>query len=181
MVIMNDLEQPLLSYYVIYFEKFRNVMQRTEKEALSWYDQWMWLPDIIPMRNVDGKVKWPQGRQKQTWLNLIKSALLEININPENVILFWWSFIDWNSRTYAYPKPRRVCVISQSLASQITNFWWIPDSRVYKWRLTDQSHQRLLVEPIRVCGEIRPEIIQIKGLSSFKALYMSKWSCKYNI
>ncbi len=36
MVIMNDLECPLLSYYVIYYEKFKKiVMQQTEKEALS--------------------------------------------------------------------------------------------------------------------------------------------------
>ncbi len=34
MVIMNDLEWPMLSYYVIYYEKFRKVMKRTEKEAL---------------------------------------------------------------------------------------------------------------------------------------------------
>ncbi len=31
MVIMNDLEWPMLSYYVIYYEK--KVMQRTKKEA----------------------------------------------------------------------------------------------------------------------------------------------------
>ncbi len=38
MVIMNDLEWPLLSYYVIYYEKFKKVMQRTEKEALiQWH------------------------------------------------------------------------------------------------------------------------------------------------
>ncbi len=35
MVIMDDLEWPMLSYYVIYYEKFRKVMQQTEKEALS--------------------------------------------------------------------------------------------------------------------------------------------------
>ncbi len=34
MVIMNDSEQPMFSYYVIYSEIFRKVMQRTEKEAL---------------------------------------------------------------------------------------------------------------------------------------------------
>ncbi len=34
MVIMNNLEWPMLSYYVIYGEKFKNVMQGTEKEAL---------------------------------------------------------------------------------------------------------------------------------------------------
>ncbi len=34
MVIMNDLEWPMLSYYVILYEKFRNVMQKTEKVAL---------------------------------------------------------------------------------------------------------------------------------------------------
>ncbi len=35
MVIMNDLEQPMLSYYVIYFEKFRKIMQWTERKALT--------------------------------------------------------------------------------------------------------------------------------------------------
>ncbi len=38
MVIMNDLEWPewpMLSYYVIYYEKFRKVMQRTEIVAFS--------------------------------------------------------------------------------------------------------------------------------------------------
>ncbi len=35
MVIMNDLEWPILSYYVIYYEKLKNVMQWIEKEALS--------------------------------------------------------------------------------------------------------------------------------------------------
>ncbi len=34
MEIINDLECPVLSYYVIYYEKFRKVMQRTEKEVL---------------------------------------------------------------------------------------------------------------------------------------------------
>ncbi len=34
MMIMNDLEWSMLSYYVIEFEKFRNVMQQTEKVAL---------------------------------------------------------------------------------------------------------------------------------------------------
>ncbi len=34
MVIMNDLGWPILSYYVIYYEKFRKIMQWTEKEAL---------------------------------------------------------------------------------------------------------------------------------------------------
>ncbi len=33
MLIMNDLEWPMFSYYVIYYEMFRKVMQRTEKEA----------------------------------------------------------------------------------------------------------------------------------------------------
>ncbi len=34
MVIMNDLEWPMLSYYVIYYEKFRKIMKRTEKVPL---------------------------------------------------------------------------------------------------------------------------------------------------
>ncbi len=29
---MNDLEWLMFSYYVIYYEKFKNVMQQTEKE-----------------------------------------------------------------------------------------------------------------------------------------------------
>ncbi len=36
MVIMNDLEWPMLSYYVIYYETFRKVMQWTEKETLMY-------------------------------------------------------------------------------------------------------------------------------------------------
>ncbi len=32
---MNDLEQPMLSYYMIYSEKFKKVMQLTEKEVLN--------------------------------------------------------------------------------------------------------------------------------------------------
>ncbi len=35
MVIMNDLEWPILSYYVIYYETLRKVVQRTENEALK--------------------------------------------------------------------------------------------------------------------------------------------------
>ncbi len=50
MVIMNDLEWRMLTYYVIYYEKFRNVMQRTEKGTLilvcvsgmAIY-HWLWL------------------------------------------------------------------------------------------------------------------------------------------
>ncbi len=34
MVIMNDLEWPMLSYNVIYYETFRKVMKRTEKVTL---------------------------------------------------------------------------------------------------------------------------------------------------
>ncbi len=40
MVIMNDVEWPMISYCVIYYEKFRKVMQRTEKEALMTEVQW---------------------------------------------------------------------------------------------------------------------------------------------
>ncbi len=39
MVIMNDLEWPMLSYYVIYYEKLRKVMHRTDKVALTIYDE----------------------------------------------------------------------------------------------------------------------------------------------
>ncbi len=35
MVIMNDLGQPMLSYHVIYFEKFRKIMLWTETELLT--------------------------------------------------------------------------------------------------------------------------------------------------
>ncbi len=40
MVIMNDLKWPILSYYVIYYEKLRKVMQRTEKET-------KWISNIL--------------------------------------------------------------------------------------------------------------------------------------
>ncbi len=39
MVIVNDLEWPMLSYYVIYYEKFRKSMMQTEKVALIILDQ----------------------------------------------------------------------------------------------------------------------------------------------
>ncbi len=35
MVTTTDLEQPMLSYYVIYFEKLKKVMQQIENESLS--------------------------------------------------------------------------------------------------------------------------------------------------
>ncbi len=35
MVFMNDLEWSMLSYYVIYYDKFRKVVHRTEKESLQ--------------------------------------------------------------------------------------------------------------------------------------------------
>ncbi len=35
MVIMSELEWPMHSYYVMYYEMFRKVMQQTEKEALK--------------------------------------------------------------------------------------------------------------------------------------------------
>ncbi len=34
MVIMNDLEWAMLSYCIIYYEKFRKIMQRTKTVAL---------------------------------------------------------------------------------------------------------------------------------------------------
>ncbi len=48
-VIMNDLEWPNLSYYAIYYERFRKVMQQTEKVALMYlvkvfYKQYTHLP-----------------------------------------------------------------------------------------------------------------------------------------
>ncbi len=35
MVNMNDLEWAMLLYYVIYYDKFKKVMQQTEKETLK--------------------------------------------------------------------------------------------------------------------------------------------------
>ncbi len=63
MVIMNDLEWPMLSYYVIYYEKFRKVMQRTEKEALNmvWFDHvndWLYQQLLIPQTKHQ-RVTWP--------------------------------------------------------------------------------------------------------------------------
>ncbi len=42
MVIMNDLEWPYVSYYVIYYWKFKYIMQQTEKEALQNDNQEFW-------------------------------------------------------------------------------------------------------------------------------------------
>ncbi len=42
MVIMNDLDWPILSYYLIYYEK---VMQWTEKEALNV----VWFGDVLSL------------------------------------------------------------------------------------------------------------------------------------
>ncbi len=60
MVIMKDLEWPMLSYYVIYYEKFWKVMQQTEKIALTvgtpprmWVTcmraniDWLWPTDML--------------------------------------------------------------------------------------------------------------------------------------
>ncbi len=51
MVIMNDVEWSMLSYYVIYYEKLKKVMQRTEKEALVYCNviavlQRPWVLDV---------------------------------------------------------------------------------------------------------------------------------------
>ncbi len=43
MVIMNALEWSMLSYYVIYYEKFRKIMQWTEKEALITNSNHVWV------------------------------------------------------------------------------------------------------------------------------------------
>ncbi len=54
MVIMNDLEWPMLSYYVDYYKKFKEVMQWIEKEALIKYcakvnqsEIYVWLFDAF--------------------------------------------------------------------------------------------------------------------------------------
>ncbi len=47
---MNDLEQPMLSYYVIYFEKFRSEILRSEKDSLR-EDQYKLFSHII--------TRWP--------------------------------------------------------------------------------------------------------------------------
>ncbi len=41
-MIMNDIEWTMLSYYGIYYEKFKNVMQQTEKVALSLNNNHIW-------------------------------------------------------------------------------------------------------------------------------------------
>ncbi len=73
MVIMNNLEWPMISYYVIYYEKFRKVMQQTETEALVFneksYDEVLVITNL-PMR---------KNRREQLW----KSLFMKMQ-NPEH-------------------------------------------------------------------------------------------------
>ncbi len=50
MVVINVLEQPMLSYYVIYFEKFRKIIQQTEKEAVICLI-YMFISNMVEMDN----------------------------------------------------------------------------------------------------------------------------------
>ncbi len=53
MVIKNDLEWPMLSYYVIYYEKFRKVMQWTENVALNYVQNLLTIGKKCPFRWVE--------------------------------------------------------------------------------------------------------------------------------
>ncbi len=66
MVIMNDLEWQILSYYVIYYEKFRKVMQQTEKVALIY----VLLVDTRETTNIpDDYSRWPAMLELSLLLN----------------------------------------------------------------------------------------------------------------
>ncbi len=64
MVIMNDLEWSMLSYFDL-FENFRKIMQQTEKETLNTGDLIFWLTTIcvvglvpsVTSKNTSGLVK----------------------------------------------------------------------------------------------------------------------------
>ncbi len=45
-VVMNDLEWQMLSYYVIWYEKFRKVIQQTEKVAFNLIRPWLNMPTV---------------------------------------------------------------------------------------------------------------------------------------
>ncbi len=55
MVIMNGLEWSMLLYYVIYYEKFKQVMERIEKEALIGVPKYTWLKVICGI----GRLSYP--------------------------------------------------------------------------------------------------------------------------
>ncbi len=74
---MNELEWPMLSYYVIYYEKFRKVMKRTEKEALTYKSMFL---------NVDDW--WLTSSMPQQIFKL--QILLNYAVIPENVISEDW-------------------------------------------------------------------------------------------
>ncbi len=65
---MNVLEWPMLSYYVIYYEKFKNVMQRTEKVALT---------DITSWRIYIGDTSWPKQSQMEVHCLYLKYGILK--------------------------------------------------------------------------------------------------------
>ncbi len=55
MLIMNDLEWPIPSYFAVYYEKFKNVMQRAEKVALilTWWNTFYQIKDASDPYVVD--------------------------------------------------------------------------------------------------------------------------------
>ncbi len=67
---MNDIEWPMLLYYVIYYEKFTQIMQQTEKEALTMiterrlWDYFAWFPKMTAYYNVK---HWRAKHQGKRW------------------------------------------------------------------------------------------------------------------
>ncbi len=69
-MIMIDLEQPMLSYYVIYFEKFKKIMQWTQKEALKRIVRWAFEHH-----------QYGFGGKELLWEAVIKSSMQHKNSN----------------------------------------------------------------------------------------------------
>ncbi len=73
MVIMNDLEWPMLSYYMIENEKFKKVMQQSEKVALNIYES-LWHSIIIVMQNAFVTCSGRKQVFMQMWTPILAEA-----------------------------------------------------------------------------------------------------------
>ncbi len=71
MVIMNDLEWPMLSYYVIYYEKFKNGIQQKEG-CFKWAEQ---TGLMILQDSEDNYLSWLSTMTGcRFWINVITTS-----------------------------------------------------------------------------------------------------------
>ncbi len=88
---MNDLEWPMLSYYVMYYAKFRKVMHRTEKDALNitfCLHRIQFLS--LETQMADGRWEWCDRLSHNTFFKLkcdiIIASIYDPSVNMEMLI-----------------------------------------------------------------------------------------------